>query len=213
MTMVTRKSMLSLFSSLVMLLTVFSFNTSASANAMTDTEETPDLSNLENVDVSARFDMNTDGVQEQEVYGDDGEVIGTLRVKNLDQVASANDPTLIPLGESTFEIEFDGSSDIVNMMKFDVTVNGRESMWSWPVSEIVRADNSDYDLKKNFHSDYEEINIRNNLEHSGFTPAWARYGIIVSTTSPSSFVGYAFLDARMEYGYLTTSFAFYNLAP
>lgn len=207
----TRKSMLSLFSSLVMLLVVFSFNTNT--NAMTDTEDTPDLSNLENVDVFATFDMNTDGVQEQEVYGDDGEVIGTLRVKKMDQVASAGDPTPIPLGESTFEIVFDGSSDIVNMMKFDVTVNGQESMWSWPVSEIIRADNSDYDLKENFHSDYEEVAIRNNLEHSGFTPAWARYGIIVSTTSPSSFVGYAFLDARMEYGYLTTSFSFYNLAP
>ena len=196
----TRKSVLSLFSSLVMLLVVFSFNTSA--NAMTDTEEAPALSNLENVDVSATFDMNKDGVQEQEVYGDDGEAIGTLRVKKMDQVATAGDPTPIPLGESTFEIVFDGSSDIVNMMKFDVTVNGQESMWSWPVSEIVRADNSDYEVKEKFRSDYEEVDIRNNLEHSGFTPAWARYGIVVSTTRPSSFVGSSFLDARMEYGYL-----------
>ena len=79
--MTMKKSMVSLFSALVILASVFSFSTNT--KALTDTEESLNFSHLEKVNISAAFDITKDGIQEEMIYDEDGEYVGTLRVEKV----------------------------------------------------------------------------------------------------------------------------------
>jgi len=116
-----RKSMLSLFSTLVILASVISF--SMSANAMT--KEGPDLSHLEHVNISATFDTTKDGIQEEIIYDENGEVVGTLKIEEVDTAnTTSDDPITIPIGVKVYQIIFEDEEEdsVINTIMYTMVV-------------------------------------------------------------------------------------------
>ncbi|MEW9503314.1 hypothetical protein [Jeotgalibacillus marinus] len=166
-----RTRMLSLFSTLVILAAVLSFSTSA--KAMIDTEKGSNLlSNLENVDTSATFDLTKDGIQEEKIYDADSE--SNIRVEHVDtgyvQYIYEGEWVHIPVGVSTFNIsttsEFSHEEYEVKVWRF------REDAPLYILSvgnEIVEWDYPDFPLEVEFSS-----TIMNPIEDYYPGPAWSR---------------------------------------
>ncbi|MEW9502793.1 hypothetical protein [Jeotgalibacillus marinus] len=206
-----RKSVLSLFSALIILVSVFSFN--MNTKAVTGTEALPDLSNFENVDLSATFNLTEGGMQEEMIYDEDGEYVGAIEIEIVDMVDVAGNPIEIPHG-GTFRVPEGATTYKVSVyagvgpdlwLEYEVTV------WNFingaPLY-IIDAGNESAHVDDPYFGQIEEesLKIMNPIE-DGSNVAWTRYNLQLTSGMD------IWLDTRAYYGNITTSMCFTDLCP
>ncbi|MEW9501803.1 hypothetical protein [Jeotgalibacillus marinus] len=196
-TVLKRKSMLSLFSTLVILAAFFSFSNSTKAMS----GQAPDLSNLENVD--AKFDINKDGIQEEIVYDEDGESVGTLQIEKK---VNTPDPIEVPEGNTPlwYEITFSGDGEMIRSMKYDLAVVNHE----WGIY-LLQWDNPITNVYDGYVPWNRGFDIRNLHEFYG-PPAHMIYYTHIGDLAQDRIIGEAKLDVQGVAGYLYVDYTFEN---